>query len=104
MPMKLLAVISSSHLPMSLSFPDDIDKVRILRAAGLVIAFVPGPGSPFTLSGPERAAQVLAITQKGQEESMRSRYPDEEVPLASGHGGPARFLRAVADRAKHALR
>jgi hypothetical protein len=104
MPMKLLAVIASSHLPMSFSYSDDIDKLRILRAAGLVIAFVPGPGSPFTLSGPERAAQVLAITQRGQEELMRSRHPDEEVPLAAGHGGPTRFLRAVADRARQALR
>ncbi|MDM0026511.1 hypothetical protein [Variovorax saccharolyticus] len=78
--------------------------MRILRAAGLVIAFVPGPGSPFTLSGPERSAQVLAITQKGQEELMRCRYPGEEPPLAAGHGGPARFLRAAADRARQALR
>lgn len=104
MPMNLLAVIASSHMPMSLSLSDDIDKVRILRAAGLVIAVVPGSGSPFTLSGPERAAQVLAITEKGREELMRSRCPDEQGPGAPIRGGPAHFLRVFAERATQALR
>ena len=89
---------------MNHRLPEEIDKVRILRAAGLVIAFVPDPGEPFTLGGPERAAQVLAITEKGLEELSRSRYRDEQALIVPGGSGAMRFLRAAAQRSKHPLR
>jgi len=83
MTMNLLKHLASSRLPKSVTSPEDIDKVRILRAAGLVIAFVPAPSDPLTLSGPERAAQVLAITRKGREELQRFRYPDAHATEAA---------------------
>ena len=104
MPTNLLAVIASSRMPMSFRLPEEIDKVRILRTAGLEIAFVPGTDDPFRRGGPERAAQVLAITEKGQEELARSRYPDEQALVEPGSTGTMRLLRAVAERAKQALR
>ncbi|MGJ7512461.1 hypothetical protein [Variovorax sp. GT1P44] len=101
--MKLLHVIASSHLPMSFNRTEDIEKVRILRAAGLVIAFVPGAGDPFVMCGPERAAQVVAITQRGREELIRVQYP-EPAPSVPVWPSPAQFLRSAAERARRALR
>jgi hypothetical protein len=77
MPMDLLKQIAASRLPMSFRTPKEIDEVRILRQAGLVIAFVPAPADPLTLSGAEPAAQVLAVTEKGREELARIHYPGE---------------------------
>ena len=77
MSMDLLKQIAASRLPMSFRTPKEIDEVRILRQAGLVIAFVPAPADPLKLSGAEPAAQVLAITEKGREELSRIRYPGE---------------------------
>lgn len=77
MSMDLLKQIAASRLPMSFRTPKEIDEVRILRQAGLVIAFVPAPADPLKLSGVEPAAQVLAITEKGREELLRVRYPGE---------------------------
>ena len=71
MTMDLLRSIASTRLPKSITSPEDIDRVRILRAAGLVVAFVPAPSRPLTLSGIEKAAQVLTITQKGYDELRR---------------------------------
>jgi hypothetical protein len=84
MTMDLLRHIATSHLPKSIASDEDIDKVRILRAAGLVIAFVPAPSNPLTLSGVERAAQVLTITQKGRDELQRFCSPDEQ-PRETSH-------------------
>jgi len=72
MTMDLLRSIASTRLPRSITSPEDIDRVRILRAAGLVVAFIPAPSRPSTLPGIEKAAQVLTITQKGHEELRRS--------------------------------
>ena len=58
----------------------DIDQVRILRAAGLVVALVPSPSNPLSMSGPASAAQVLAITQKGREELAKFNYPESRPP------------------------
>ncbi|MCR8959984.1 hypothetical protein M0765_020275 [Variovorax sp. S2] len=77
MSIDLLKQIAASRLPMSFRTPKEIDEVRILRQAGLVIAFVPAPADPLKLSGAEPAAQVLAITEKGREELARVRYPGE---------------------------
>lgn len=71
MPMRLLAELAAIRLPKSMTSPEDIEKVRWLRSAGLVVAFVPAPSDPLSLSGPERAAQVLVITQRGREALLR---------------------------------
>ncbi|WP_447774109.1 hypothetical protein [Variovorax boronicumulans] len=91
MTMNLLKHLASSRLPQSITSPEDIDKVRILRAAGLVIAFVPAPSNPLTLSGPERATQVLTITQKGREELLRFHASHGKSPDADRMHAPETF-------------
>lgn len=76
MTMNLLKQIAGSRLPVSFYRTEDIDGVRLLRAAGLVTALVPSPSDPVSLSGGPLAAQVLAITQKGREELSRFDYPE----------------------------
>lgn len=82
MAMELLSRIARSRLPLTLNEPEDVDGVRLLRAAGLVIALVPAPSDPLMLSGKATGAQVLAITQKGLEElaSVRMSYPERKDP------------------------
>lgn len=65
----LLTLIATSRLPMTFHRADEIDQVRILQAAGLVIALVPAPSDPLVMAGEPTGAQVLAITQKGREEA-----------------------------------
>ncbi|MDM0117976.1 hypothetical protein QTI66_38475 [Variovorax sp. J22R133] len=68
MAIDLLKHIASSPMPMYFRLPEDIEKVRILRAAGLVIAFIPretGDAPIARVSG--REAEVYAVTQKGRE-------------------------------------
>lgn len=71
MSIHLLQELSHSHLPALLREPAQIDEVRILRAAGLVMAFVPAPTELDQVPGQPTAAQVLAITPKGHEELQR---------------------------------
>lgn len=99
MSMDLLRQIASSRLPLTFHHPDDIDRVRLLRAAGLVIAMIPAPSDPLKLSGPADAAQVLAVTQKGLEELASFSYPaasqDAAKPWLT-----ARIARLVSSRGK----
>jgi hypothetical protein len=81
MTMNLLRQIASSRLPVSFYRTEDIDQVRILRAAGLVVALIPAPSNPLTLSGDGLAAQVLAVTQKGREELAKFDYREAPPPL-----------------------
>lgn len=81
MTMDLLKQIASSRLPISFYRTEDIDRIRILRAAGLIVALV--PADPLAPSGSTVAAQVLAVTQKGREELMRFNYP--ELQSSSSH-------------------
>jgi hypothetical protein len=64
----LLTHIATARLPMTFHRAEEIDQVRILQAAGLVIAQVPAPGDPLIVDGAPSAAQVLAMTQKGRDE------------------------------------
>lgn len=75
MTMNLLKQIASSRLPVTFYREADIDGVRLLRAAGLVVALVPSPSDPIALSGSPTAAQVLALTPKGREELARFDHP-----------------------------
>jgi hypothetical protein len=81
MTMDLLRQIATSRLPISFYRTEDIDQVRILRAAGLVVALVPAPSEPLTLSGGSSAAQVLSVTQKGREVLAEFNYPEARAPL-----------------------
>jgi|GEM_PF-238225 len=102
MSMDLLKQIAASRLPVSFRTPKEIDAVRILRQAGLVIAFVPAPADPLKLSGSEPAAQVLAITEKGREELARIRYPGDAGQGEPRHMGFRSWLGG-ARRARHGL-
>lgn len=69
MSLEFLSMIASSPLPKSFTAAKDIDAVRILRQAGLVIALLD--------VAPEGAAKVLAVTEKGRGELLRFHYPDD---------------------------
>ncbi|MDM0032210.1 hypothetical protein QTI33_08695 [Variovorax sp. J22P271] len=103
MAIDLLREIASSPLPKSFRSLDEIDQVRLLRAAGLVIAFVPARAGPESLAGPEHIAQVLAVTDKGRQELEPSRYPDEELVSSQSNGNLAQRLRWAAARVRQAL-
>lgn len=76
MPMKLLRQIAASHLPLTFYRPDEVDEVRVLCAAGMVIAVVPPQADSRLLPGnAPSAAQVLAMTQKGLEDLDDFSYP-----------------------------
>lgn len=74
MTMTFLKQLAGSRLPMTFYRTDDIDQVRLLRAAGLVVAMVPSPAD--AASRTPCVAQVLAITQRGQEELARFSLPE----------------------------
>lgn len=80
MTMNLLKQIAGSRLPVTFYRSEDIDQIRILRAAGLVVALVPSPSDPLSMSGAASAAQVLAVTQKGREELAKFNYPESRPP------------------------
>ena len=101
MPMDLLKQIAATRLPVSFRTPKEIDEVRILRQAGLVIALIPAPADPLKLAGSEPAAQVLALTEKGREELARIRYPGELPQHETGSRGRRNWL--AARRFGHAL-
>lgn len=61
MPMELLRELAQSQLPCSLTNEQDIDRLRVLRAAGHVVALLPKPGSEGEL------CRVLAITASGRQ-------------------------------------
>lgn len=70
MPMELLREIAEGSLPMSISEESSIDKIRILAAAGMVIAELPEPGA----SG---VALVMTVTGFGRA-TLKAR--DGELP------------------------
>ena len=104
MAIDLLKQIASSPLPMYFRSPEDIDKVRLLRAAGLVIALIPADPDPSIAAAPERAAQVFAVTQKGREELSHIGYPDTQLLGPASTADVAQRLRMMVDRARQTLR
>lgn len=80
MAMNLLRQIAGSRLPVSFYRIDDIDGVRVLRAAGLVVALLPSPSVAVAPSGSRPEAQVLAITQKGREELAKFGHTESRTP------------------------
>lgn len=99
MAMDMLRQLADTRLPATFRTAAEIDQVKLLRAAGLVIALTPAPTDPLTLSGKADAAQVLAITAKGREELARWTLPGK-VPamrLTSASWWKAK-LDSVSDR------
>jgi hypothetical protein len=63
MPFEYLREIAQTQLPLTVDQEANIDKLRVLHAAGLVSVMLPSP----TTAGPEQFARVLAITPKGRQ-------------------------------------
>ena len=62
MPMELLQQLAERRLPCVIESPAEVDQLRVLRAAGLVVAmFLRPPGTQ------EQQAEVLAITPQGRQ-------------------------------------
>jgi hypothetical protein len=81
MAMDLLRQLAGSSLPATFRTPVEIDKIKLLRAAGLVIALTPASSGALTLPGTGDAAQVLAITERGREELARFCLPGDVAPM-----------------------
>ncbi len=94
MSLEFLSLIASSPLPKSFTTQKDIDAVKILRQAGLVIAAMD--------VAPEGAAKVLAVTEKGRDELLRFHYPDD-VPRRQGSRAEA-WIQLAAQRAREVMR
>ncbi len=61
MPFEYLRKIAEAQLPITVDDEASIDKLRVLRAADLVLVMLPPANSDI------RHARVLAITPKGRE-------------------------------------
>lgn len=93
MSMEFLRQVAAAPLPKSFTRAEDIDAVRILRQAGLVIALVDEP--------PEGAAKVVAITEKGNAELLRFHYPDRPLPRRTARDS---WFQLAARRARSVIR
>jgi hypothetical protein len=93
MSVEFLRQIAAMPLPKSFNAAKDVDAVKILRQAGLVLAMVG--------ELPKGGARVLAITEKGNRELLQFHYPDD-CPAASPSKGS--WLQLVAERAREAIK
>jgi len=66
MSMEFLRVISEQRLPYVVHTAADIDRLRVLRAADLVTAFIPPSGRASDERAIRQLAQVESITAKGK--------------------------------------
>ena len=94
MSVEFLRQIAATPLPSSFTAAKDIDAIKILRQAGLVLALMDEP--------PECAARVLAITAKGRDELLRFHYPDDHS--RSQYTAKGKWLRIAAQRAREAIK
>ncbi|MDH6595233.1 hypothetical protein M2165_005122 [Variovorax sp. TBS-050B] len=65
MSMEFLRVIAEQKLPYVVHTPADIDRLRVLRAAELVTAFIPPSSHGADGRAIRQLAQVESITAKG---------------------------------------
>ncbi|MDM0045366.1 hypothetical protein QTH91_12795 [Variovorax dokdonensis] len=92
MSVEFLRQIAATPLPKSFTAKKELDAIKILRQAGLVLAMFDEP--------PEFGARVLAITEKGRAELLQLHYPTH----AHGCGSTSFWLPRVAKRAKDVLK
>ena len=93
MSIEFLQQIAATPLPESFNDARDVDAIRILRQAGLVLALVDEP--------PERGARVLAITEKGNSELLRYHYPEASKRRRTVRHN---WFQIAAARAREAIR
>lgn len=91
MSLEFLRQVAAMPLPRSFHAKQDVDAIKVLRKAGLVLALVDEP--------PEFGARVLAITEAGRSELLASHYPEPARTRSSQSFSLAR----VAKRAQDAL-
>lgn len=103
MAMDLLKQLAASPLPAYLHSPEDIDKLRLLQAAGLVQAIVPADLGQATPDGAWRGARVAAITPKGREALQEAGgTPAQAVGTAPDH--VTRRMLDALERVKEGLK
>jgi len=94
MSIEFLRQVAATPLPKSFTHARDVDAVRILRQAGLVIALLDAP--------PEGGAQVIAITDKGRAELLRFHCPERPSPIM--HTRKTSWLQWATRRARSAMK
>ncbi|RZL93397.1 MAG: hypothetical protein EOP82_07440 [Variovorax sp.] len=80
MAMDMLKRLAGCPLPATFRGAAEIDQIKLLRGAGLVIALTPPSSDSNGGVGDADAAQVLAITDQGREELARFSLPGD-VPV-----------------------
>lgn len=93
MSVEFLRQIAAAPLPKSFNAAQDVDAIKILRQAGLVLALFD--------ESPEGAARVLAITEKGRDELLRFHYPDNRPLRGRGKNS---WWQLAAQRAREAIK
>lgn len=92
MSIQFLKRVAAMPLPKSFNSAEDIDAIRILCKAGLLLATFDDQI--------ECGARVLAITEKGRNELLQFHYPgNSSAPI----GLHRRWLHTVAQRARAML-
>jgi len=66
MPMELLRAVADRDLPHPIYSLDALEKLRVLRDAGLITAVLPPVNARRSLPTSRRPALVLSITKKGR--------------------------------------
>lgn len=88
MPIELLRSLASSKLPMTVEDIGDIDRLRVLAAAGLVRAMLPDVGARV------QRAEVLSLSPEG-EETLRRSFPAQQLKfeVQRQHSGSQNMAR-----------
>ena len=100
MAMDLLRRIAASSLPASFRSPHDIDKLRVLHAAGLVRAVFSSEAASSRPTETPCAALVTAITPRGLEELRATSEPDARLLGAGSTLDVVTRLRGLVERSR----
>lgn len=82
MSLEFLTRIVHARFPLVVRRRDDVDKVRLLKAAELITASIPH-GAPNAGFGEEVEAVVFGVTERGELVAREARAP-AEAPLRRG--------------------
>jgi DNA-binding MarR family transcriptional regulator len=91
MSIEFLSQLASASLPKSFSAAEDIDAIKILRQAGLVVTLED--------ESTKGSIRVLAVTRKGRDELVRFHYPENNQPRNLEF-----WLPQIAQRAREAIK
>jgi DNA-binding MarR family transcriptional regulator len=91
MSIEFLSQLASASLPKSFGAAEDIDAIKILRQAGLVVTLED--------ESTKGSIRVLAVTRKGRDELVRFHYPENNQPRNLEF-----WLPQIAQRAREAIK